>query len=62
MEVATFSIEKIVISKMFLDLIIGIVGAYIIYKLEKIDRRQDVIEVDIAVIKASIPKRFDDSR
>ena len=48
--------------KMFVDLVIGIIGAYIIYKLEKIDRRQDVIEVDIAVIKASIPKRFDDSR
>lgn len=47
---------------MFVDLVIGIIGAYIIYKLEKIDRRQDVIEVDIAVIKASIPKRYNDDR
>lgn len=47
---------------MFVDLVIGIIGAYIIYKLEKIDRRQDIIEVDIAVIKASIPKRYGDER
>ena len=47
---------------MFVDVVIGIIGAYIIYKLEKIDKRQDVIEVDIAVIKSSIPKRFDDPR
>ena len=47
---------------MFVDVLIGIIGAYVIYKLEKIDKRQDVIEVDIAVIKSSIPKRYDDSR
>ena len=47
---------------MFVDAIIGMIGAYIIYKLEKIDKRQDVIEVDIAVIKSSIPKRYDDNR
>ena len=47
---------------MFVDVVIGIIGAYIIYKLEKIDKRQDVIEVDIAVIKSSIPKRYDDNR
>ena len=47
---------------MFIDVVIGIIGAYMIYKLEKIDKRQDVIEVDIAVIKSSIPKRYDDSR
>ena len=47
---------------MFVDLMAGIIGAYIIYKLEKIDRRQDVIEVDIAIIKAGIPKRHQDER
>ena len=47
---------------MFVDLAAGIIGAYIIYKLEKIDRRQDVIEVDIAIIKSGIPKRHGDDR
>ena len=47
---------------MFVDLAAGIIGAYIIYKLEKIDKRQDVIEIDIAIIKSGIPKRHTDDR
>lgn len=40
------------------NLIVGLIGAYIAYKVEKIDKRQDVIEVDIAVIKSCLPKRI----
>ena len=47
---------------MFVDLAAGVIGAYIIYKLEKIDKRQDIIEVDIAIIKSGIPKRHGDDR
>lgn len=45
-----------------MDILAGVVGGYIIYKLEKIDKRQDVIEVDIAIIKSGIPKRHGDDR
>jgi len=41
----------------FMDLIVGLIGTYIAYKVEKIDKRQDSIEVDIAVIKSCLPKR-----
>lgn len=40
-----------------IDIVVGLIGSYIVYKLEKIDKRQDVIEVDIAVIKSCLPKR-----
>lgn len=45
-----------------MDIIASVIAAYFIYMLQKIDKRQDKIELDIAVIKASIPKRFDDER
>lgn len=47
---------------MFVDLMAGLIGAYMIYKLEKIDKRQDSIELDIAIIKSGIPKRHSDNR
>ena len=37
-------------------------AGYFVYMLQKIDKRQDKIEIDIATIKASIPKRYDDDR
>ena len=37
-------------------------GAYIVYKLEKIDKRQDVIEIDLAIIKMNMPKRINDNK
>lgn len=44
------------------EIITSIMGGYFVYMLQKIDKRQDKIEIDIATIKASIPKRFDDER
>lgn len=44
-------------NSILIDLMIGLIGSYVVYKLEKIDKRQDTIEVDIAVIKSCLPKR-----
>lgn len=44
------------------EILTAIIGAYITYKLEKIDKRQDKIEIDLELIKHSIPKRFGDER
>ena len=43
-----------------IEVLMSMMGAYIVYKLEKIDKRQDVIEIDLTVIKMNMPKRFDD--
>ena len=50
------------------EILASIMGAYFVYMLQKIDARQDKIEVDIEitkmdikVIKSSIPKRIDDN-
>ena len=45
-----------------IELLASAMGAYIVYKLEKIDKRQDLIEVDLAVIKMNVYKRVDDER
>lgn len=45
-----------------IEILASAMGAYLVYKLEKIDRRQDVIEIDIAVIKINIPKRLNDEK
>ena len=37
-------------------------GGYFVYMLQKIDKRQDSIEIKLATIEASIPKRFSDGR
>ena len=49
------------------EIITSIMAGYFIYMLQKIDKRQDKIEVDIEItkmdiriIKSAIPKRFDD--
>ena len=49
------------------EILTSIMGAYFVYMLQKIDSRQDKIEVDIEitkmdikVIKSFIPKRIDD--
>ena len=50
------------------EILASIMGAYFVYMLQKIDSRQDKIEVDIEitkmdikVIKSFIPKRIDDN-
>ena len=50
------------------EILTSIMGAYFVYMLQKIDSRQDKIEVDIEitkmdikVIKSFIPKRIDDT-
>ena len=45
-----------------IEVLASAMGAYIVYKLEKIDKRQDLIEIDLAIIKMNIPKRLDDSK
>ena len=40
-----------------IEVLASAMGAYIVYKLEKIDKRQDLIEIDLAIIKMNIPKR-----
>lgn len=45
-----------------IEVLVSSVGAYIVYKLEKIDKRQDAIEVDLAIIKMNMPKRMDDTK
>ena len=49
------------------EILASIMGAYFVYMLQKIDTRQDKIEIDIEitkidikVIKSFIPKRIDD--
>jgi len=42
------------------ELIIGVIGSYLAYKLEKIDKRQDKIELDLEVIKSNLPRRKGD--
>ena len=50
------------------EILASIMGGYFVYMLQKIDKRQDKIEIDIEitkmdikVIKSCIPKRSDDS-
>lgn len=43
-----------------IEVLASVMGAYIVYKLEKIDKRQDLIEIDLAIIKMNIPKRLND--
>ena len=45
-----------------IEVLASAMGAYIVYKLEKIDKRQDVIEIDLTIIKMNLPKRFNDER
>ena len=45
-----------------IEVLASAMGAYIVYKLEKIDKRQDLIEIDLAIIKMNIHKRSDDAR
>ena len=45
---------------MLIEILASAMGAYLVYKLEKIDKRQDLIEIDLAVIKMNIPKRAND--
>ena len=45
-----------------IEVLMSMMGAYIVYKLEKIDKRQDVIEIDLTIIKMNLPKRFNDER
>lgn len=45
-----------------IEFLASAMGAYIVYKLEKIDKRQDAIEIDLAIIKMNLPKRIDDAR
>ena len=45
-----------------IEVLMSMMGAYIVYKLEKIDKRQDAIEIDLTIIKMNLPKRFDDAR
>ena len=42
------------------ELIAGVMGAYFTYMLQKIDKRQDKIEIDVELIKERMPKRRDD--
>lgn len=42
------------------DVALVLIGGYMAYKLEKIDRRQDKIEIDLELIKTKIPKRDGD--
>ena len=49
------------------EILVSIMGGYFIYMLQKIDKRQDKIEVDIEItkldiklIKSHLPKRYDD--
>ena len=43
-----------------LEVLSAIAGAYAIYKLEKIDRRQDEIEIELRLLSYRFPKRKDD--
>ena len=45
-----------------IEVLASAMGAYIVYKLEKIDKRQDAIEIDLAIIKINMPKRIDDTK
>ena len=45
-----------------IEVLASAMGAYIVYKLEKIDKRQDLIEIDLAIIKMNIPKRLDEKK
>ena len=40
-----------------IEVLASAMGAYIVYKLEKIDKRQDSIEIDLAIIKMNIHKK-----
>lgn len=42
------------------EVLASIMGAYFAYMLQKIDKRQDKIEIDVEVIKHSLYKRKDD--
>ena len=42
------------------EILTSIMGAYFVYMLQKIDSRQDKIEMDVEIIKHSIHKRKDD--
>lgn len=49
------------------EVLASIMGGYFVYMLQKIDKRQDKIEVDIEItkvdiklIKTYLPKRIDD--
>lgn len=42
------------------EILTSIMGAYFVYMLQKIDNRQDKIEIDVEIIKHSIHKRKDD--
>ena len=42
------------------EVLASIMGAYFTYMLQKIDKRQDKIEIDVEVIKQSLYKRKDD--
>ena len=44
------------------EILTSIMGGYFVYMLQKIDKRQDNIEIKLATIEASIPKRFGDER
>lgn len=46
---------------MLVEIFIGIFGLYISYKLEKIDKRQDEIEIVLAEMRFRFPKRSSDS-
>ena len=41
-----------------IEVLMSMMGAYIVYKLEKIDKRQDAIEIDLTVIKMNMPKKI----
>lgn len=42
------------------EIVVAVMGAYFTYMLQKIDKRQDKIEIDVELIKDRMPKRKDD--
>lgn len=42
------------------EIVAAVMGAYFTYMLQKIDKRQDKIEIDVELIKERMPKRKDD--
>ena len=42
------------------EILASVMGAYFTYMLQKIDKRQDKIEIDVEIIKHGIYKRKDD--
>lgn len=42
------------------EILAAVMGAYFTYMLQKIDKRQDKIEMDVELIKERMPKRKED--